>query len=681
MNLSNHVNHLSRCCAIADRLQFWLYGVVAIGLVISSGCRMTRDQAFQRIAYVASFSPAEVVTVKPVRRPGRFNQFCKTLASRPKPSQRTEQFLRKYNVLDSYRREPDRIINWLQELATEPESMEEVHALAELAEIEANWLASQGKYDAAANYYATAVIHAYQFLFAPRLDSIRNTFDPQFRSICDIYNRSLEGLLRQLCNEGALQPGHTVSLGDRSNPLKFEVEIVGRWMDQEFERFEMVSDYKTKGLASQYTTYGLGVPMIGIRKQQEEASPIESYYPPNLALAFTAFGHLRVNPANPEGAPLQAVVTLYDPLEQPMVEKDGQWVPLESDITTPLAYIFRDPVVNTGVLETASLLNAELAPEFFGMYLLEPFDANKIPVVMVHGLWSSPMTWVQMFNDLRANPEIRNNYQFWFYSYPTGQPFWFSARQMRNDLHQIKQILDPSGQSTALNEMILVGHSMGGLVSVMQTLNSGDELWQLVCNDSPDNLEGADEAKQLLEETFFFTPNPDIARVITIASPFEGSEFATRGLRWASRQLFTLPRREADQLKQVVKRNSAQLVDGSLLRTVTSLDSLASGGAIFEWMSAAEESEVVKYHNIYGKIPHRSWFQPGAKPTFHGDGVVSLESSQHHRAESALAVAEHHSDVHQNPACIFEVRQILLEHLIQRARIQGRSIPELVNID
>ena len=119
----------------------------------------------------------------------------------------------------------------------------------------------------------------------------------------------------------------------------------------------------------------------------------------------------------------RAVLSLYDPLEKTQVVTESKVVPLESDITTPLAYGLKNPLVNKGVYATASLLNAEFAPESYGMYMLEPYDPTKIPVVMVHGLWSSPATWVHMFTDLRANQDIRENCQFWFYSYPTAQPF------------------------------------------------------------------------------------------------------------------------------------------------------------------------------------------------------------------------------------------------------------------
>ena len=116
--------------------------------------------------------------------------------------------------------------------------------------------------------------------------------------------------------------------------------------------------------------------------------------------------------------------------------------------------------------------------------MVEPFDPNRIPVVMVHGLWSSPTTWMEMFNDLRAFPEIRSRYQFWFFLYPTGQPFWTSAAQLRDTLAEVRQTLDPQLQNPNLDQMVLVGHSMGGLVSQLQTLESGDDFWRIV-SDKP----------------------------------------------------------------------------------------------------------------------------------------------------------------------------------------------------
>ena len=113
--------------------------------------------------------------------------------------------------------------------------------------------------------------------------------------------------------------------------------------------------------------------------------------------------------------------------------------------------------------------------------MVEPFDPNRIPVVMVHGLWSSPTTWMEMFNDLRAFPEIRSRFQFWFFLYPTGQPFWVSAAQLRDTLAEVaRDVSIRTVRNPNLDQLVLVGHSMGGLVSMLQTLESGDDFWRLL---------------------------------------------------------------------------------------------------------------------------------------------------------------------------------------------------------
>ena len=93
-------------------------------------------------------------------------------------------------------------------------------------------------------------------------------------------------------------------------------------------------------------------------------------------------------------------------------------------------------------------------------------------------------------------PEIRQHYQFWFYLYPTGQPFWFSAAQLRHDLAVMRQTLDPGRQEPALDQMVLVGHSMGGLVAKLQTLESGDDFWQVVSKEPFQAVKASDDVKQ-----------------------------------------------------------------------------------------------------------------------------------------------------------------------------------------
>ena len=49
------------------------------------------------------------------------------------------------------------------------------------------------------------------------------------------------------------------------------------------------------------------------------------------------------------------------PLERTDVSIDGLRMPLESDITTPLAYFMNDPIVGTNALSTFAMLDADFA--------------------------------------------------------------------------------------------------------------------------------------------------------------------------------------------------------------------------------------------------------------------------------------------------------------------------------
>jgi hypothetical protein len=649
-------------------------------IVMTVGCRMTAEQTIRKVATVASWGQRDVIDVKPRKSPIALparNWFAKA----PQPSPRTEQLLRKFNVLEQYQNDPDSVIAWLRKLVAQSPVMQEVHALAELSQQQARWSLQRGNRGRAIRMYSAALQHSYQFLFAPQLDVERNAYDPQFRSMCDIYNQSLESLLRVVCDNGTFVPGQSMTVEDDQQEIEFEVRINGRWENERFEKFELVGDYQTRGFENEYRTYGLGVPLIAVRERHAAQTPVEKYYPPDLTLALTAFCHFENSVPNQSpltedsGATVKhrAVLTLYDPLENPTIETHAKTVPLQSDTTTPLAYHLDDPLLNTGVLATASLLNAETTEKIHGMYMLEPYDPNKIPVVMVHGLWSSPVTWAHMFNDLRANGDIHKNYQFWFYSYSTAQPFWVSAMRMRQDLIRIREELDPQGYSKSLDQMVLVGHSMGGLISKMQTISSGDRFWRHVSDVPIDSLKADRDTIDRVRNVFFFEPVSAVKRVVTIASPFSGSEFANGTARWFSHKFFTLPSFQTSDFEKLISQNPNAFADPDLLTARTSVDSLSVDSPMIEELRLSTASDEVTFNNIIGRLPKKKVLAKGASEG--SDGIVSVESARNDHCESEVFVPEEHSHVHQHAACIYEVQRILLANLANLHRIEGRTIP------
>jgi pimeloyl-ACP methyl ester carboxylesterase len=362
------------------------------------------------------------------------------------------------------------------------------------------------------------------------------------------------------------------------------------------------------------------------------------------------------------------VLELYDPLAVTDIAVRGVRVPLEGDLTTPLAYYLSH--INIDILAYVGLLRPDLLlaklPDMsrpvMGLYMVQPYEPGKIPVILVHGLWSSPMTWMQMFNDLRSSPEIRENYQIWFYLYPTAQPFWISAAQFRADLAEMRQALDPERREPALDEMVLVGHSMGGLISRMQTLNSRGDFWAAASDKPLDQVKAPPEVRQRLQDAFFFQPNPSVRRVITIGTPHRGSHFSNQTTQWLATRLIRLPQKLLQGQEALFRDNGGLFPDWSLVRIDTSIDSLDPGCPIFPVMLGAQRAPWVTYHNILGVAPYHGLL---GKLTADSDGVVAVQSARVEDARSELVVPADHSGIHSHPLAVLEVRRILLEHLAE----------------
>jgi len=580
----------------------------------------------------------------------------------PRPSARTMQLLRRHDLHEKIDDDPQELVNDVYDIVVAEPTPEKVYALAEVAYLGGRKVEHKDR-RLALDLYGASVVHSFVYLFDPRFHQNRNPYDPQYRWACDLYNASLESALRIVHKQGVLVPGRTHTIKTATRELDVTVNLRGsNWKNNDFQKFEFVSDYELKGLSNHYLGYGLGVPMIAVCDTHEAEDPKSKYYPPQLSVPMTAFMRVVVDPASPDKkeGKLRAILELHDPLETPDIQVADRLVPLERDMTTPLAYFLNQPAFNDNDLATLGLLRPEEAESLQGLYMLEPYQPGKVPVVMVHGLWSSPLTWVEMFNDLRSDPRIREHYQFWFYQYPTGQPFWFSATQMREDMQMVRQVLDAKEQEAALDQQVLVGHSMGGLVSKLQVVSSENEFWGTV-TEKPFHLVSAEpEVKNTLEKTFFFEPSPSVRRVVTIGTPHRGSNFANDFTQWFARKLIALPRRMLSGKQDLLRDNPGLFRDAALLRTQTSLDSLDPDSPFLAALYEAETAPWVKMHTIIGEISQVGlieWFV-GV-----GDGVVPVESAVLANASSQKIVIADHNHVHRHPRSVLEVRRILLEHL------------------
>lgn len=621
----------------------------------------------------------------------------------PKPTKRTTQLLRRYDLEGELKGDRAALLARLEDIQRREPDREHEYAMAEVAYITATQ-AEKLHRDRALEFYGTALIHAYRYLFdyegdqgadfgelsrVGRPGSLPiNPYDPQFRGASDLYNQSLEGMLRLVREEGELRPGMSRSVKTANHTCSFDVVMHGTgWHEDDVDRLEFVSDYQVQGLRNHYHTYGLGVPLIAVRRSHAGQDPAEHFYPPSVCFPMTAF--LRVDtpaqfagrgdalataahPLQPTAVPLvidptapRFVLELYDPLDRRAIDVAGRDIPLEADLSTPLAYFLNQPQFQDKDLSTLGLLRPGDAKQLQGLYMLEPFDPNKMPVVMVHGLWSSPITWMEMFNDLRSDPLVRQHYQFWFYLYPTGQPFWHSATQMREDLAIMRRELDPARQYPALDQTVLVGHSMGGLVSKLQTVESADEFWHTMSDHPFAELNADPDVVRELASTFFFRPNPAVRGGVTLGTPHRGSEFSNGATRWLGDKLIMLPSKMLDGRNQLLARNRGFFRPGAPLDIKTSIDSLAPESPVLPVLLTATPGPWVSYHNVVGRDPDPGWRKYLVGD---GDGVVSLASARlddMRQLRSQIVVPADHISVHRHPQSILEVRRVLFEQLAE----------------
>ncbi len=585
-------------------------------------------------------------------------------------SPRTLQTLRRLDLAAAYPRNPHEVYARLQALAVEDPKPDLLFALAEISYHLGRQAEGSQVYEAVAYYYSCAG-YAYHFLFQPPASGplsavsrrgepnpllpiadclLPPAFDPRFRLACDLYNNGLAKCIRAAQSVGKLDPRHTLYLPTQDGK-GFTLSVVHHgfpWRPEEFGPLLFCSDFEVVGLDNHFRTYGLGVPLIGTRVDAAEAAPGHAFYPREVSFPVTAFFRFHGSLAD-LCARRAGRLELYNPLAVQSVQVRGQAVPLETDLTTPLAYFLNRTDLASG--EWTGFLRADRLRDQTGIYLFEPYQPGKIPVLMVHGLLSSPLTWAPLFNELRADPELRKHYQFWFYRYPTGNPYLASAADLRQALARLRDDLDPEHRDPSLDQMVFVGHSMGGLVSKLVTQDSGGDFWHLVSKEPFGRIKAEPEARGELERVFFFDRQPGVRRVVFLATPHHGSNLSRSPARLLSK-LVRLPSDLMDAAGEVARDNPGVL---PAARVPTSLDLLSPGAPALELLAARPAPPGVHYHSVIGVA-----FGHGVKGS---DGIVPYTSAHIDGVDSEVIVPAGHTTVHHHPRAVLEVMRILREHL------------------
>ena len=291
-----------------------------------------------------------------------------------------------------------------------------------------------------------------------------------------------------------------------------------------FAAVVVADDVRVSGMRHQFRTCGLGVPVIGTRcvDRGHPTETDEQFFPRRLRVAATvlavpggglAGGAYRLSPLG---------LAFHDPFRVGSVRAGGRALPLAADRTTHLAL-----QASQGRLPAQAIRGVfatEFGPEVEpGLYMLRPYAPGKIPLVFVHGLASSPVAFLQAINEFQNDPVLSARYQFWMFLYPTGRPIVRSALRLREALGRAEAAY---GADPAFHRMVLVGHSMGGILAHMVVSDSGREVWDGALNVPPERLRASPATRARLDQLLFFRPLPYVRRVVFIATPHRGSRLA-----------------------------------------------------------------------------------------------------------------------------------------------------------
>ena len=623
------------------------------------------------------------IGVRRAETPGLFEAW-RVSALSDELSTRTLQTLRRWDLDQLYRSSPAEAFGRLQAAAEQDPQPELVFALAEIS-----YLLGRSQEKCACmrsmGYYFLCAGYAYHYLYdkngasalarvayhpdgagLERFDPRASPFDPRFRVACDLYNAGLAKCIRAAQRIGRLDPGHELRLATCDGKgFTLSVHQHGfLWKPEEFGPLLFCEDYRVVGLANLHRTYGLGVPLIATRLANAP-HPGNAFYPPSVSFPVTAFFHFAGSLADLRGQSAGRL-DLYNPLSVQSIAVNGVTTPLETDLTTPLAYYLAQ--ADLGKASLAGFLDPGKVEGLQGIYLLEPYQRGKVPVVFVHGLLSSPLTWAPLFNELRADPILRERYQFWFYLYPTANPYLQSAAALREQLAHLRIELDPQRHDRALDDMVLVGHSMGGLVSRLLTTDSGDAFWRLVSGEAFDKIHASPQTRQELQQVFFFDDLPCVKRVVFLATPHHGSRLSPSLPARVARHFIRLPKNALAAVQDLSLENPTVAFSLRPDALPTSLDLLAPNAPALEVLAVRPRPANVHYHSILGVIPPSGVYRladrlAGIKRSEPGDGVVPYSSAHLKDVDSELVVPAEHTEVHQHPLAVQEVRRILLEHL------------------
>lgn len=511
--------------------------------------------------------------------------------------------------------------------------------------------------ESAMNMYLDAAIAAYRYMqtIPPQPKTTKET-----ERAWQVYHSSIARLMFIADKAGYIdkQCGIKLPVNGGYKIVEFEYVNFQRTAD-DFDRWHVVGDYESRYLLTKHRSPGLGVPMVCIRERKKA----DKWFPEEVPFSVT--GILRpeaemnlydatVEAAIPSGTHVEQVVAkleLYDPRTSGDVEFNCRQVPLAKDTTAPYAYLLSE----TRGESKLKALHPYKDMTNQGLFILEPHRKGKIPVIFVHGLFSAPYTWAGIANEIDGNPDLASRYEVWAFHYPSGAPFLESAAVLREQLDQIIMEMDPSGFDRDLRNVVLVGHSMGGLIAKLQAADSGNTLWEHTAFQPISSLDAPVEMQQYLRRQFYFTHSPHVGRVVFIGTPHQGTTHLTAKSGHVSSTLVHEDPCLNEAHKKLVEDNPAAFRKEFRHRVPISFDLISPKSLLLTGIYRLPIQPDIPAHTILG----HGWWSPHDGQS---DSVVPVSSARLPGVQTEIMVNSLHTHLNRNAGTVCEVLRILRVH-------------------
>lgn len=568
-----------------------------------------------------------------------------------RPSTAAHLALNQLSLITIWEEDPRAALEKIHGLAVASRSRFLAFALAELS-----FLAARELEDA--DLYLSSACWAWFCLFDAGLGAPFHSLDPRTRLSCEIYNRALAEALKSEDGDSLkLSPGERPILGGQ---LRIDVDLRRAGFDlMKLSRFLPANEYEVHGLANRYRQPGVGVALIAARPVvADPEADVADFLRTSHSTAANCLLRLEGGVDELVAGSLGGVLQLHQPALDRTVRVGDQDVPLEYDISANIAFFVQDSHLFD--LELPEILGGQDVEDFTGLYVFRPYEPGRIPVVFVHGTASSLARWAAMANDLFADPVIAGRVQPWFFTYRSGEPVPLSAHRLKTALQHTRAQLDPEGQDAALDQMLVIGHSQGGLLTRHLVADDSERtLWNSLFSKPLEQLELEPETRELARKMFFSEPLPFVSRVVYISTPHRGSFLADLWIVRLLGGLIHLPKKVARATSDLVLRNKDAL-RGGVEDAPTSLLGQRTTNPYLAALAALSVRDGTKQHCIAA-------IDGDDEPPEGNDGVVEYTSAALPGVDSLFLVRDFHS-CQSNPHVIQEVRRILHEHLAEADR-------------